>query len=91
MEQVDIESLLRGDSCRKAALHRQKRLRGPIRTRSMMSRTNNTSSTSSMEETDPRRVSVVECVGTWGAEMPFDSLSDYMLEKTMPVSENKYM
>ena len=32
-----------------------------------------------------RRVSLAECVEHWGAEKPFDSLSDYMMERTMPV------
>ncbi len=33
-----------------------------------------------------RRVSVVDVVGKWGCEMPFDSLSNDMLEKDLPVS-----
>ena len=33
-----------------------------------------------------RRFSVADYMDDWGAEMPFDSLSDYMMERTMPVS-----
>lgn len=33
-----------------------------------------------------RRMSVVDVVGKWGCENPFDSLSDDMLEKELPVS-----
>ena len=32
-----------------------------------------------------RRVSVVDVVGRWGCEKPFDSMSDDMLEKELPV------
>ena len=32
-----------------------------------------------------RRVSVVDVVGMWGCENPFDSMSDDMLEKELPV------
>ncbi len=33
-----------------------------------------------------RRMSVVDVVGKWGCEKPFDSLSQDMLEKELPVS-----
>ena len=32
-----------------------------------------------------RRMSVVDVVGMWGCENPFDSMSDDMLEKELPV------
>lgn len=35
-----------------------------------------------------RRMSVVDVVGKWGCENPFDSMSQDMLEKELPVSMN---
>ena len=73
-----MEVLLRADSCRKVALSRR---------RNHAIKAGSTGLPGSpASTTSARRLSMVECVGTWGAETPFDSLSDYMLEKTMPVS-----
>ena len=36
-----------------------------------------------------RRFSVAQAVEGWGAATPFDSLSDYMMEQTLPVCEER--
>ena len=77
MEKVDVEILLRADSCRKVALTRR---------RNQAIKQGSSGLPGSPAGVSARRISMVECVGNWGAETPFDSLSDYMLEKTMPVS-----
>ena len=78
MEKMDLDIMFRANSGRNVPLSRKRN--HAIKAGSAGLPGYLSSATAS------QRLSVVECVGNWGAETPFDSLSDYMLEKTMPVN-----